>query len=110
MLLYIQSKRYTARKDVVYMAKRDTSKAKFAVVLDSSLKDKTVKTLSITRLKTQEVLTQEYLEERGVTIFSDLEDAINTLCWNLNCCTEKTVYNMGPGSKKSKIIYIWIFD
>lgn len=92
------------------MARRDTSKAKFAVVLDSSLTYKTVKTLSITRVETQEALTQEYLEERGITNFADLEDAIHTLCWNLNCCTEKTVYSMGPGSKKAKMIYVWIFD
>lgn len=52
-------------------------------------KTKVIETVSAFDNRKQEELTKDYIEERGIRKFLNLEDLKETLNWNLNGDSEK---------------------
>ena len=56
--------------------------AKFIIKVESDKNTKQIKTLNACDNRTQENLTDEFIEERGTSNFLNIEDLKETLNWN----------------------------
>lgn len=90
--------------------KRNTAKAKFAITLISNKRTHALTTEIVTDQRTGEEWTQEQIQERGITSFSDLKDLAETLNWNLNGDSSKFFYKFGQSGKDTSTVYAYVFD
>ncbi len=84
--------------------------AKFVVRVESDKKERTIKTVSIFDNRNQEYLTDEYIQERNVKDFLDLDDLKETLNWNLNGDSSKYQFKWGQSGKNTSDGIAYIFD
>lgn len=73
--------------------------AKFVIEVESDKKTKALRTISVFDNRTQEYKTEEFIKERGISWFLDLDDLKQTLNWNLNGDSSKYQFSWGQSSK-----------
>ena len=64
--------------------KKGLYKAKFVITIEGDKKDKTIKTLSIYDNRIEKYLNDEFIKERGIENFLDIDDLKETTNWTLN--------------------------
>lgn len=69
--------------------------AKIIVTVEGNKRTKKIKTISAYDNRTKENLTAEYIKERGIESFLDLNDLKETLNWNLNGDSSKYQFKWG---------------
>ncbi|WP_252225317.1 MULTISPECIES: hypothetical protein [unclassified Clostridium] len=92
------------------MRRKTIENAKFIVRVESNKGEKSIKTVSIFDNRIKEYLKEDYIQERNVESFLDINDLKETLNWNLNGNSLKCQLKWGmTGRCKSEGI-AYIFD
>lgn len=84
--------------------------AKLVVTVESDKLTITINTVSVFDNRTQEYLADEYIQERGIKNFLDLNDVQETLNWNLNGDISKYQFKWGQTVKQKSEGRAYIFD
>lgn len=92
------------------MRTKTLNNAKFIVTVESDKKTRTIKTSSILDNRTQKNLTEDYIHERGIEYFLNMNDLKETLNWNLNGDSEKYQFKWGQSGSKTTEGRAYIFD
>lgn len=82
------------------MRKKTLNNAKFIITVEGNKHTKEIKTISIFDNRTKEELEHEYLKERGIERFLDINDMKETLNWNLNGDSSKFQFKWGQTAKE----------
>lgn len=92
------------------MRSKTLHNSKLVVTVESNKQTKEIKTVSVFDNRTQEHLTEEYIQERGIENFLDLNDLKETLNWNLNGDSSKYQFEWGQTAKQKSEGRAYIFD
>jgi len=84
--------------------------AKLIVKVEGCKDTKKIKTVSIFDNRSQEYLTNEYIVERNIQHFLDLNDMKETLNWNLNGDSSKYQFKWGQSGKNISEGVAYIFQ
>lgn len=82
------------------MRTKTLGNAKFIVMVESNKKTHTIKTSSLFDNRTKEYLPEEYIQERGICSFLDVNDLKETLNWNLNGDSAKYQFKWGQSGRE----------
>ncbi len=91
------------------MRTKTLSKAKLIVTIKSDKREGTIKTVSVFDNRTQQY-RPEYIKERGIESFSNMDDVKETLNWNLNGDSNKYQFKWGLSVNKVSEGRAYIFD
>lgn len=92
------------------MRTKTIKNAKLVVRVESDKNANIINTVSIFDNRNQEYLTDEYIQERNIKNFSDLDDLKETLNWNLNGDSSKYQFKWGQSGKNVSEGMAYIFD
>ena len=92
------------------MRTKTIKNAKLIVKVESNKKTKEIKTLSIFDNRSQEYLTDEYIQKRNIENFLSTDDLKETLNWNLNGDSSKYQFKWGQSGKEISEGLAYIFD
>jgi len=84
--------------------------AKLIVKVEGYKDTKKIKTVSIFDNRSQKYLTDEFIQERNVRHFLDLNDMKETLNWNLNGDSSKYQFKWGQSGKTHSEGLCYIFE
>lgn len=90
--------------------RKSLSNAKIVVTVEGDRRTKVIWTISAFDNRTQTELPQEYIEERGIQRFSDMDDMKETLNWNLNGDKKNFQFKWGMSSKGKTEGMAYIFQ
>lgn len=77
------------------MRTKTLHKAKIIVTVEGNNLTKKIKTIFAVDNRTGEALTDEYIKERGIEYFLNMDDMKETLNWNLNGDSSKFQFKWG---------------
>ena len=91
------------------MRRKTIHNAKFVIEVESDKKTKKLRTISVFDNRTQEYKKEEFIKERNIAWFLDLDDLKQTLNWNLNGDSSKYQFVWGQSSniKSSGRAYVY---
>ena len=92
------------------MRTKTIQNAKLIVRVESNKHTKEINTISIFDNRINEYLTDEYIQERGVKNFLNVEDLKETLNWNLNGDSSKYQFKWGYSGKDTSEGLAYIFS
>jgi uncharacterized iron-regulated protein len=92
------------------MRTKTIKNAKLIVRVESDRNSQMIKTVSMFDNRNQEYLTDEYIEERNVKNFLDLNDLKETLNWNLNGDGSKYQFKWGQSGKSFSEGVAYVFQ
>lgn len=92
------------------MRTKTIKNAKLVVRVESDKNANIINTVSIFDNRNQEYLKDEYIQERNVKDFLDLDDLKETLNWNLNGDSSKYQFKWGQSGKNTSDGIAYIFD
>lgn len=77
------------------MRTKTINQAKLIIKIESDKIKNTIKTISVFDNRTNEFLPNEYIKERGIECFLNMDDVKETLNWNLNGDSSKYKFKWG---------------
>ncbi|MEK4025463.1 hypothetical protein [Sporosarcina sp. FSL W7-1283] len=92
------------------MRTKTLNNAKFIIEVESNKNTKEIKTVSIFDNRSQEYLTDEYINERNIKHFLDINDLKETLNWNLNGDSSKYQFKWGQSGKNISEGLAYVFE
>lgn len=98
------------QKEDEYMRTKTINNAKIIVTIKSNKHTKRIETVSAFDNRTKEDLSEEYIKERGINFFLNLDDLKETLNWNLNGDGKKFQFKWGQSGKTYTEGRAYIFD
>jgi len=81
------------------MRRKALNDAKLIVTVEGNKETKEIKTISVYDNRINEYLDKEFMKERGIELFLNIEDMKETLNWNLNGDSSKYQFKWGQSSK-----------
>ena len=92
------------------MRRRSLGKAKLVVAVRGNKYTGIIRTISVFDNRTQQYLPREYICERGIVWFLNMDDMKETLNWNLNGNSSKFQLKWGQTAKGSSEGLAFVFD
>ncbi|MEF9983747.1 MAG: hypothetical protein RR806_07470 [Oscillospiraceae bacterium] len=86
------------------------NKAKLVVTVESNKKSREIIAISVFDNRTNEYLPKEFIKERGIESFLNLDDLKETLNWNLNGDSSKYQFKWGQSNKEFSQGQAYIFN
>lgn len=84
------------------MRRKTLTKAKLIIKVMGNKKSKEIKTISVFDNRIQQFLNEEYIKERNIKTFLNVDDMKETLNWNLN--GDETKYQFKWGQRDNNYV------